>query len=188
MTTITTAIGLAPLIFEKSAGGLFLVPMAVSIAFGLIFGTLLTLGMLPAALLTIDDMGRVFREGVDIDVHVNNLLKSGSRHTISQTDEIAVRLMNNPAYKQAVREGVVPSSVQQVVYQARDKICKNAIQETFDPWGKKHYWIGGGTVHWSGGVDTDEQALNEGYISVTPIQLDLTNHAGRDYLKNHWKM
>ena len=40
--------------------------------------------------------------------------------------------MNNPAYKQAVREGVVPSSVQQVVYQTRDKICKNAIQETFE--------------------------------------------------------
>jgi len=79
-----------------------------------------------------DDMGRLFREGVDIDVHVNNLLKSGSKYTISQTDEIAVRLMNNPAYKQAVREGVVPSSVQQVVYQARDKICKNAIQETFE--------------------------------------------------------
>ena len=79
-----------------------------------------------------DDMGRLFREGVDIDVHVNNLLESGSRYTVSQTDEIAVSLMNNPAYKQAVREGVVPSSVQQVVYQARDKICKNAIQETFE--------------------------------------------------------
>jgi len=79
-----------------------------------------------------DDMGRLFREGVDIDVHVNNLLEPGSRYTVSQTDEIAVRLMNNPAYKQAVREGVVPSSVQQVVYQTRDKICKNAIQETFE--------------------------------------------------------
>lgn len=68
------------------------------------------------------------------------------------------------------------------------RIYKNSIQETFDPWGRKHYWIGGGTVHWSGGENTDEQALNEGYISVTPIQLDLTNHAGRDYLQDHWKM
>lgn len=68
------------------------------------------------------------------------------------------------------------------------RIYKNAIQETFDPWGRKHYWIGGGTVHWSGGENTDEQALRKGYISVTPIQLDLTNHAGLEFLQSKWKM
>ena len=54
MTTLTTAAGLAPLIFQKSEGGQFLVPMAVSVAFGVIFGTFLTLFMLPAVLLIID--------------------------------------------------------------------------------------------------------------------------------------
>jgi 5'-nucleotidase len=68
------------------------------------------------------------------------------------------------------------------------RIYKNAIQETYDPWGRKHYWIGGGTVHWSGGEETDEQALSDGFISVTPIQLDLTNHEGRDFLQQNWKM
>jgi len=68
------------------------------------------------------------------------------------------------------------------------RIYRDAIQETFDPWGRKHYWIGGGTVHWSGGDDTDEQAVRDGYISVTPIQLDLTNHGGRQYLQKHWQM
>jgi 5'-nucleotidase len=68
------------------------------------------------------------------------------------------------------------------------RIYQNAIQETFDPWGRKHYWIGGGTVHWSGGDNTDEQALRDGWISVTPIQLDLTNHAGIDFLQKHWRM
>ena len=55
MTTLTTAAGLAPLIFQKSEGGQFLVPMAVSVAFGVIFGTFLTLLMLPAVLLVIDE-------------------------------------------------------------------------------------------------------------------------------------
>ncbi len=68
------------------------------------------------------------------------------------------------------------------------RVYRNAIQETFDPWGRKHYWIGGGTVHWSGGNDTDDQALCDGYVSVTPIQLDLTNHSGMDFLKKHWQM
>ncbi|MGI6637805.1 MAG: 5'/3'-nucleotidase SurE [Desulfobulbus sp.] len=65
---------------------------------------------------------------------------------------------------------------------------KDSIQETYDPWGRKHYWIGGGTVHWSGGEDTDEQAISSGYISVTPIQLDLTNHEGLVYLEKEWMM
>lgn len=50
MTTLTTSIGLAPLIFQRSVGGQFLVPIAVSIAFGLVFGTFLTLILLPCVL------------------------------------------------------------------------------------------------------------------------------------------
>lgn len=68
------------------------------------------------------------------------------------------------------------------------RIYENAIQETYDPRGRKHYWIGGGTVHWLDEDDTDEQALKAGYISVTPIQLDLTNHAGRAFLEKNWSM
>ncbi|MBM9537316.1 5'/3'-nucleotidase SurE [Desulfobulbus alkaliphilus] len=68
------------------------------------------------------------------------------------------------------------------------RLYQDAIQETFDPWGRKHYWIGGGTVHWSGGDDTDEQAVRNGFISVTPIQLDLTNHSGLEYLERQWRM
>ena len=56
LTTITTAGGLAPIIFLKSEQGQFLVPMAVSVAFGLIFGTFLTLIFLPAMLYIIDDV------------------------------------------------------------------------------------------------------------------------------------
>jgi len=63
------------------------------------------------------------------------------------------------------------------------KLWKNAIQETLDPWGRQHYWIGGGTPHLDPDEDTDVSAINAGYISVTPIHLDLTNHAGIQYLK-----
>jgi 5'-nucleotidase len=64
------------------------------------------------------------------------------------------------------------------------RLWENAIQETFDPWGRKHYWIGGGTPHLDPSEDTDANAISAGYISVTPIHLDLTNHAGLDYLKS----
>jgi 5'/3'-nucleotidase len=45
-----------------------------------------------------------------------------------------------------------------------------------DPWGKDIYWIGGGHVTWSGGTDSDFQAIQNGYISVTPLHMDMTNY------------
>jgi 5'-nucleotidase len=45
-----------------------------------------------------------------------------------------------------------------------------------DPWGKDIYWIGGGHVTWSGGTDSDFQATRDGYISVTPLHMDMTNY------------
>jgi len=56
LTTITTAGGLAPIILMQSEQGQFLVPMAISVAAGLVFGTFLTLLLLPAALYVISDI------------------------------------------------------------------------------------------------------------------------------------
>jgi len=51
LTTFTTAFGLAPLIFETSRQAQFLIPMAISMAYGLVFGTFLILVVLPASYL-----------------------------------------------------------------------------------------------------------------------------------------
>jgi len=50
LTSLTTIAGLGPLIFERSRQAQFLSPMAISVAYGLLFGTTLTLIMLPALL------------------------------------------------------------------------------------------------------------------------------------------
>lgn len=52
LTSITTVAGLAPLIFETSRQAQFLIPMAISIAYGIIMATVLTLVMLPLMLST----------------------------------------------------------------------------------------------------------------------------------------
>jgi 5'-nucleotidase len=46
-----------------------------------------------------------------------------------------------------------------------------------DPWGREIFWIGGGTITWTGGEDTDHHAVADGYISITPLHLDLTNYS-----------
>jgi multidrug efflux pump subunit AcrB len=59
LTSLTTIAGLGPLIFETSHQAQFLSPMAISVAYGLLFGTLLTLVMLPALLVVVNH-ARVF--------------------------------------------------------------------------------------------------------------------------------
>ena len=46
-----------------------------------------------------------------------------------------------------------------------------------DPWKREIYWIGGGTITWTGGEDADHVAVAEGFISVTPLHMDLTNYS-----------
>ncbi len=68
------------------------------------------------------------------------------------------------------------------------RIWKQAIQEITDPFGRLHYWIGGGTPLLDVGRDTDVHAVESSYISVTPIHLDLTNHEGISYFKEDLKL
>lgn len=58
LTTVTTVLGLTPLILETSFQARFLIPMAISIAGGLVFATFLILGVLPCLLLVLDDLRR----------------------------------------------------------------------------------------------------------------------------------
>ncbi|MDA9807845.1 efflux RND transporter permease subunit [Flavobacteriales bacterium] len=58
LTTITTFVGLFPLILEKSFQAQFLIPMAISVAFGVLFGTAILLLYFPSLILYFNDMRR----------------------------------------------------------------------------------------------------------------------------------
>jgi 5'-nucleotidase len=53
----------------------------------------------------------------------------------------------------------------------------DAIVEKLDPRGKKYYWIGGEDLGFIPAEGTDFTAVESGYISITPLHLDLTNYA-----------
>lgn len=53
----------------------------------------------------------------------------------------------------------------------------DAVVEKVDPRGKKYYWIGGTDLGFVPEEGTDCVAVEKGYISVTPLHLDLTNYA-----------
>lgn len=59
LTSLTTFAGLLPMLLEKSLQAQFLIPMAVSLAFGVVFATFVTLVLVPCGYLIIDDLGGV---------------------------------------------------------------------------------------------------------------------------------
>ena len=67
LTSLTTFIGLAPLMLEQSFDAMFVVPMAVSLAFGVLFATFITLVLVPTLYLIIEDIRRVARKVFELD-------------------------------------------------------------------------------------------------------------------------
>ena len=59
LTSLTTFFGLVPIMFERSMQAAFLVPMAVSLAFGVLFATFITLLLVPISYMILDDFRRM---------------------------------------------------------------------------------------------------------------------------------
>jgi multidrug efflux pump subunit AcrB len=61
LTTLTTFGGLAPMIFETSRQARFLIPMAISLGYGILFATVITLIIVPSVYLIVEDFRKLFR-------------------------------------------------------------------------------------------------------------------------------
>ena len=73
------------------------------------------------------------------------------------------------------------------------KVCKQAyakydedFDERIDPHGKKYYWLTGEFKNFDKGQDTDVWALEHNYVSVVPVQFDLTNYKLKKELEKNW--
>lgn len=64
------------------------------------------------------------------------------------------------------------------------KNARPIISEHIDPRGKPYYWIGENRIGFHAEGGTDFEAIDEGFVSVTPMRSDLTNHKAIDLLKN----
>ena len=75
------------------------------------------------------------------------------------------------------------------------KICRQAkarwdeeFDERKDPQGSTYYWLTGKFVCMDTGTDTDIHALENGYVSIVPVQHDLTAYEDIAFLKANWGM
>ena len=73
---------------------------------------------------------------------------------------------------------VAPDQVREIrVTRLGRRVFTDAFMQGTDPSGRPYYWIGGGNIEWQLHEGTDFHAVAEGWVSVTPLHLDLTNHA-----------
>ncbi|HXH20352.1 MAG TPA: 5'/3'-nucleotidase SurE [Chitinophagales bacterium] len=73
------------------------------------------------------------------------------------------------------------------------RICRQAnakweedYDERVDPRGHKYYWLTGKFMNHDHGEDTDEWALRQGYVSVVPVQFDLTAKHAIEFIQRKW--
>lgn len=67
------------------------------------------------------------------------------------------------------------------------RVFSDSLTPMKDPWGREIFWIGGGSVAWSGTEDSDFRAVKDGFISVTPLHLDLTARDRIDDAERWWR-
>ena len=66
------------------------------------------------------------------------------------------------------------------------RVYRDALDQRLDPRGRPYYWIGGEAPTGIEEEGTDVGALAQGFVSITPLQLDLTHYKAMDVLKK-WK-
>jgi 5'-nucleotidase len=77
--------------------------------------------------------------------------------------------LNLPAVEAAEVRGVK-------VTKLGSRFFSEGLTRMKDPWGREVFWIGGGEITWTGDAESDHQAVHDGYISITPLHMDLTDY------------
>jgi len=98
------------------------------------------------------------------------------RHKIPKDTLLNINLPNVP-----------PEEIRGVrVTRQGKRIYGDAIVEKRDPRGRKYYWIGGDSLEREDIPGSDLEAVEQGYISVTPLHLDMTDYASLRAIRR-WK-
>ena len=105
---------------------------------------------------------------------------------------IVQKMLSTPADKHSVLNVNIPAVPESLIKGI--KICRQAYakyEEDFiernDPHGRKYFWLTGEFVNMDKGKDTDVWALKNNYVSVVPVQFDLTNYVLKAKLEKTWK-
>jgi 5'-nucleotidase len=104
---------------------------------------------------------------------------------------IVEQMLKAPSDKHTVLNVNIPSAPVEEIKGV--KICRQAYAkyeedfiERHDPHGRKYYWLTGEFVNFDEGTDTDVWALANNYVSLVPVQFDLTHYRLKEKLEKTW--
>lgn len=117
-------------------------------------------------------------------------LVANRNHDFSESAKVAKELT-----EKALRDGIpentllninVPKNVPKGIRVTKQgfKTARPVIKENIDPRGKPYYWIGEVRDGFLAEGGTDFEAIDEGFVSVTPMRADLTNYHALEILKD----
>ncbi len=66
------------------------------------------------------------------------------------------------------------------------RVYQDRVEYREDPWGRPYYWQGGVVVMKPDQPGTDVNAVSEGFVAITPVTLDWTNHGHIETLEHHF--
>jgi len=102
-------------------------------------------------------------------------------HVLGRTmDKHLILNVNFPAVPENLIKGI------RVARQAYAKYEEDFVERN-DPNSRKYYWLTGKFVNFDRGRDTDVWALEHNYVSVVPVQFDMTNYVLKSKLEKTWK-
>ncbi len=105
---------------------------------------------------------------------VERLLRDAARAAVGRATILNVNVPNLPV-----------SAVKGIkVTRLGNRHRSEAVIKAEDPRGRPVYWVGPAGASQDAGPGTDFHAVAEGYVSVTPLTVDLTNHAALDGLRS----
>ncbi|RYY63585.1 MAG: 5'/3'-nucleotidase SurE [Chitinophagaceae bacterium] len=115
---------------------------------------------------------------------------TAARHYIRQ---IVEQMLAHPLDKHTVLNVNFPIATPDEIKGV--KLCRQAYakyEEDFlertDPHGRKYYWLTGEFINFDEGTDTDVWALANNYVSVVPVQFDLTHYRQKEQLESSWNI
>ncbi|HTE09160.1 MAG TPA: 5'/3'-nucleotidase SurE [Flavitalea sp.] len=105
---------------------------------------------------------------------------------------LVIKMLNKTMDKHMILNVNFPAVPDKLIRGVR--ICRQAYAkyvedflERDDPHGRKYFWLTGEFVNFDKGRDTDVWALKHNYVSVVPVQFDLTNYELKAKLEKTWK-
>jgi predicted RND superfamily exporter protein len=107
LTSLTTFLGLTPMIFETSLQARFLIPMAISLGFGVLFATFIILLMVPAFYIITEDLWDLFRE---IGRDIGNILRWRPKGKSGESGSKPPRNLGRPAPPETPDYPVTPAA------------------------------------------------------------------------------